>query len=124
MSHDPAPKTGWQTLAELTLLVGTDLESQVQAWMLDTMRILGLSPELLNRILKSALEAISRIAHPNSKEVNSPLVRLRAYAPSEAPIKSGSSRNWGFFRIEKHGFISTGSGYFDHLIEFYLYLEG
>ena len=124
MKHDAAPNAGWQTLAELDFLVGTDFESQVQAWMFETLHPLGIDTELLNRILKSASEAISRKVSPNFKEVNLPLVHLRLYIPVEVPIRSALRRNWGFFRIDKYGATSIRGDRFDHLIEFYLYLDG
>jgi hypothetical protein len=124
MIHDAAPKTGWQILAELDLLVAVDFESQVQTWMFETMYPLGIDPELLNRILKSALEAISRKKNSNCKETNLPKVRLRLYTSMEVPIRLDLKRNWGFFRIDKHGVTSTGGDHFDQLIEFFLYLDG
>ena len=124
MTHGAAPRFGWQTLAELNLLVGIDLESQVQAWLFETRRILGFHPELLNRILRSALEAISRIENPSSEHVNLPLVHLHLYIPLEVPIRADLDRNWGFFRIDKHGVTLTGGDHVDQLIEFFLYLDG
>ncbi len=125
MTHNPDPKNLWQTLAELNLPVSADLDSQVQAWMLVTLCICGVDQEeLLNAVLKSASEAISRVENSKDKEVKFPVVHLRVYTSPEIPNKSGSRQNRGFFRMDKHGLTSAGSDPADHLIEFFLYLEG
>jgi hypothetical protein len=124
MMHTATPQTGWQILAQLDLLVTPDFESQVQTWITEIMSPIGIAPEQLNKVIKSALEAEVRIENQKSKDVNFPLVSIRAYLPLEVPTRSGTSLNWGFFRIDKHGLPSTRSDHADHLVEFFLYLDG
>ena len=123
-SSSAAPRPGWQTLAELNLLVGTGFESEVQGWMFETMRRLGIPTYLLERVLTSALEAILRIENSKSVVMNIPVFELHVYTPSEVPAGSGSKRNWGFFCIEKHGVTTARGDHVDHLLEFFLYLDG
>ncbi len=124
MMPTATPKTGWQILAELDLLINDDYENQVQTWITENLSTVGIAPELLDKMLKSALGAISRQESPNYEEVNVSLVYLRLFIPLEVPIRSDLKRNWGFFRIDKHGFTSTRGDHVDHLIEFFLYLDG
>lgn len=121
--HTSFPNNGWHVIAELNIYIEADFESRIQTWMCETMCVLGVDQGQLNRMLKSTLEAISKSEYSSSNEVNSPLIHLRAYIPSGIPIKSETRRNWGFFRMDKHGVILTESDYVDHLIELYLYLE-
>jgi hypothetical protein len=124
MIHNATPKTSWQILAELDLLITTGFESQLQTWMLETISPVGIDPELLNKILKSALEAISRNVNSNWKEMNSVSIHLRLYISLEVPIRADTKRNWGFFRIDKLGFTSIGDDHVEQLIEFFLYFDG
>jgi len=123
MTHNVTPKSGWQILAETNLPIADGFESQVQTWMLESLYTLRIAPEVSNRMLKSALEAISRADNLNSNEPYLPLVHLRLYTPFGLSIRSDLKRNWGFFRIDKHGGISPEDDQADHLIELFLYLD-
>jgi hypothetical protein len=123
MTQNVESENSWQILAELDLIPGTEIKRQVESWAQVISDKLGLIPEVIDTILDSALEAVSRIVLPLNEDKRYPGIKIRGYAPLVIPIRSKSSKNWGFFRIDKHGFSATGNDREPHLIEFYVYLE-
>jgi hypothetical protein len=124
LSHDAYHRAGWKTLAEIIFPAGPNLEGQIQTWLFESLHLLGLQQGLLNKITRSAWEATAEMENPNSKEAEVSLIQLRVYTLPQIPPKSGTRRNWGFFRVKKRGIKSAESERPNHLVEFFLYLDG
>jgi hypothetical protein len=114
------PATDWQTLGELEVRAGSDVERGIQTWLTQTLKPLGLHTEMLNRILRSALEATTRALELNSVTMEFEHIHLFAFAP---PSHKFSGQTWGFFRLEKLEDAAEAQSLPDHSIEFYLYIE-
>ena len=123
--NKPSPNnfsgTDWQLLDELELSVGSSMDDKINinVWLTEILRPLKLHPDLLNRVLSSAQDAIARtmqvvamteLAH----------IYLLIFAPRENASKG---KSWGFFRIEKGEMSIANKNRYSHLIEFYLYVE-
>lgn len=122
---DSSPKKltgpGWQTLGELELRTAEEADRLVRAWMTEILIPLNLNGDFLNKILRSAQEAVTRAKDGEVAAFEFDHVHLLVFAPIE---NVSSGKTWGFFRIEKVGTPSANTEPSDHSIEFYLYIEG
>ncbi|HSL42848.1 MAG TPA: hypothetical protein VK897_05415 [Anaerolineales bacterium] len=109
----------WHKLGEIELPFGADTSSTVNAWILETLDPMGPHLDLLNKILKSAKDAV---AHAKQTEtiIEQQHIHLCIYLQGNHPCKA---QTWGFFRIEKVEPAVENGPSRDRSIEFYLYPE-
>jgi hypothetical protein len=110
-----------QTLGELELPMGLNVEHVVHSWLMKTLSPLNLHTDFRARILKSAQEAVVRAMGPDGVAMDSGHIHLLVFGPHKIDL---DEKTWGFFRIDKvegTGKIENLPG---HSIEFYLYIEG
>lgn len=108
-------------LGESEVRVGAEADGTVNAWMVEILSPLNLHGDFLNKILKSAQEAVARAMHADAGGSDFEHLHLFVFAPAE---NTSNGKTWGFFRIEKIGIPTADTRAVDHSIEFYLYLEG
>lgn len=122
---DPTPKnlsgTDWRVLGEIELRSDQDTDGAARAWITETLNPLNLHSNFLNKILKSAQEAVTRAMPYDSATQEFEHLHLLVFAPLE---NNSTGKTWGFFRIDKIGKPTADKKPYDHSIEFYLYLEG
>lgn len=112
--------TDWHLLGELELPAGAEADSAIRVWIAPVLNKLNLSPDFLDRVLKSAQE--SALRYLNSDAGLTPgHIHLSIHAPREHPAKG---KTWGFFHIERIDNRAEGMEFHDHAIDFYLYTEG
>ena len=118
--HPRSPGPHWQLLGELELPVEVNTDNTIHAWLTEVLDPLNLSADLLNRILKSAQDAATRVwqAEPGMELEH---IHLIIFVP---PDHTSTGQTWGFFRIEKIENTVEGKAAHDHAIEFYLYVDG
>ena len=111
----------WQILGELEAPVGSDTESLIHSWLMETIDPLSLSSDFRFRVLRSAQEAVIRAVRLGGTADGSGHIHLRVFRPREV---ESDGRTWGFFWIDK--LEATGENKIspDHSIELYLYREG
>ena len=97
----------------------TDVHHTVSKWLTLILSRLELGEDVVNKVLKSAREALSR-AMPAANDTRFDHLHLLVSTPMHLSAKRQS---WGFFRIEKVERTADTANP-DHTIEFYLYLEG
>jgi hypothetical protein len=119
LSPNEISATGWQVLGKLELPIGSGAEDAIESWLVESLSLLNLHTDFLNKVLKSAQEAAARAMHGEALMRFRPL-HLLVFAPSD---HASHRHNWGFFRIEK---VENTSHQDDpnQTIEFYLYREG
>jgi hypothetical protein len=123
MKHTSLPQlseTGWQLLGELQLPVGSSNDDTIHSWLTEILPPLQLQMNLLNKILQSAKETAARVMHFDTA-TKFEHVHVLVFAPDNYTSKG---QTWGFFRIEKLEFSKSFQDLPDHVVEFYLYLEG
>jgi hypothetical protein len=113
-------ETDWQTLGDLEVRTGSDIEGAIQAWLDKTLGPLALPSDLLDRILRSACEAATRALQLEDPGMGFRHIHLLAFSSHSGEAKR---QTWGFFRLEKLE-AATEADSPNHSIEFYLYLEG
>jgi hypothetical protein len=122
---DPSPPkfsgTDWQTLGELKVLAGSDVEAAIQTWLAQTLAPLELQTDFASKISRSAHEAAARALDAKENGIGHGHIHLAAFAP---PNPRGRGQTWGFFRLEKLEGSATGQSLPGHSIEFYLYIDG
>jgi hypothetical protein len=118
-SQNEISRTDWQVLGKLELPMGSSADDAIESWLVETLGLINLRTDSLNKVLKSAQEVAAR-AMQSEALVQFKHVHLLVFAPTERALEGQS---WGFFRIEK---IDRGGDNAnpDHTVEFYLYLEG
>ena len=116
----PVPGTDWHLLGELELPAGAAADSAIQTWIAPVLNTLNLSPEFLDRVLKSVQESAMRYLHPDAG-LTSGHIHLSIHAPRENLVKG---KTWGFFHIERIENRADGIDGRGHAIDFYLYVEG
>jgi len=111
---------GWQILGELELPVGASVEDTLNSWLTKILQPLHFQPELLNKIIVSAQDAVARSVHAEimDKFVH---IHLVVFVLSERDAKE---KAWGFFHLEKIEDPKDEQAGGDHAVEFYLYGEG
>lgn len=114
------PHTGWQVLGELELTVGSNVEEQIRAWLMDLLVSLRLHESFLSKLFASAqeysLRALQSTMESGQGHVHLAILVQQEYAPL--------GNTWGFFRIEKIDSPEEDVSHPDHVVEFYLYMEG
>lgn len=115
-THFPA----WHVLGELVLHIATSTDEAVHTWLAEVLMPLNLSPDFLERVLRSAQESVGNTIHPNSEDtlshIHISILVPRGHTPSRKP--------WGFFHIERIEASADNSDERHHAIDFYLYVEG
>jgi len=111
---------GWQSLGELELPVGASIEDALHAWLTEILQSLHFQPELINKIILSAQDAVERADHAETMD-KFKHIHLVVFVPSEREEKEQA---WGFFRLEKIEDSKDEQTGGDHAVEFYLYGEG
>jgi len=119
-SQNELSSAEWQILGELELPVGTEASGRCDAWLAETLMPLKLHADFLNKVLKSAQEAIARLSHPASVVMAFEHIHLLVFVPADS---SSNGQNWGFFRIEKIEGATTDGSVPNHAIDFFLYRE-
>jgi len=120
LSQHEFVSAGWQILGELELPSGAEASGRSDAWLAEILTPLQLHADFLDKVLKSAQEAITRLSHPARVGVAFEHIRLLVFVPADSLSKG---QNWGFFRIEKIASATTGGSFPNLLIEFFLYRE-
>lgn len=111
----------WQILGELEAPVGSDTESLIHSWLMETLDPLSLSSDFRFRVLRSAQEAVIRAVRLGGTADESGHIHLRVFRPREV---ESDRRTWGFFWIDKLEATAENKISPDHSIELYLYREG
>lgn len=111
----------WQTLGELEVNAGSDIEQEIQAWLLAALGPLDLHNDVQSKIMRSAREAASQALEDRDVTGENGHIHLLAFAPHDYASKG---QTWGFFRLEKFADHTEDQSLPEHSIEFYLYLEG
>jgi hypothetical protein len=119
-SH-PLSGANRQLLAELEVPVDSNATGTIHSWLIQILTTLNLGTDFLNRISKSAQEAVLHTTEPDGVALASGHIHLLVYAP-HASERDG--KTWGFFRIDKVDSRSENQTLPGHSIEFYLYVEG
>ena len=120
-SSGQLPGADLQTLGDLKLPVGSDVERAIRAWLLETLLPLKLDTHFVDRISISAQEAVVRAAELSSTAPDSSHLHLLIFCPRDREL---GQKTWGFFWIDKLEGIAGDKNLPDHSIEFYLYVEG
>lgn len=115
------PATVWRILGELEVGTGSRVEQDIDAWLTESLKPLGLQGDVRHRIRNSAFEAASRVLELNAAPTGKPHVHLLAFAPRGY---RSDVHTWGFFRLERLAQPPAGEAGSVHSIEFYLYAEG
>jgi len=116
------PGADWQILDELELSVGSYMDDKinVNVWLTELLRPLHLDMDFLNRVLRSAQDAVARAMQVESmKEFEH--IHLLVFARADRRPKG---QIWGFFRIEKIEGTRQGENPHGLAVEFYLYQPG
>ena len=114
------PGTDWHLLGELELPAGAAADSAIQSWIAPVLNMLNLSPDFLDRVVKSAQESAMRYLHPDAG-LTSGHIHLSVHAPREHLAKG---KTWGYFHVERIENRAEMMDSQDHAIDFYLYVEG
>ena len=110
----------WRILGDLELAVSSDADSAISIWLTETLSQLYLQVDFLNKVIKSAQDAVAHVSRANTMMAFKHF-HLLVFAPAHGSTKG---QFWGFFRIEKIESEQTDIHSPDHAIEFYLYQEG
>jgi hypothetical protein len=110
----------WQVLGKLELPFGSGADGAIESWLVETLSLLNLRTDFLNKVLKSAQEVAVRSMQAKVV-IRFQRVRLVVFAPADYAPKQQA---WGFFRIERDENVDTDGTSLNHAIEFYLYREG
>jgi hypothetical protein len=113
-------RPGWRLLGELELATNSDTDHSSNEWLTVILGPLNLQDDFVNKVLKSAQDAMERAVQTEPVRQFGHL-HLLIFVPVEQASKGGT---WGFFRIEKVERAADGDQNPDHAIEFYLYFEG
>lgn len=120
LSPHKSSDTDWHILGKLQLPIGANADDGINAWLTETLKLLDLRVDFLNKILRSAQDALARIMQVESaKEFKH--IHLLVFSPAN---HTSIGNTWGFFRIEKIESAEQNKNPPDHSIEFYLYIEG
>lgn len=114
-------RADWQVLGELELPIGSESTGVVNTWMREKLRPLNLQVDFMNRILKSARDAVGRFTESKGAGAEIGQIHILLIAPLSHKLKE---KTWGFFRIEKLESVREAKNPPDHYIEFHLYFEG
>jgi ribosome maturation protein Sdo1 len=112
--------TGWQFLDELELPVSSDAEYHLRTWLTSSLNPLNMHADVLNKVLKSAQEAVARLIRAEVA-IKLERIKITLLVPAECTSKGQS---WGFFRVEKSMNRTENTLAPGCAIEFYLYQEG
>ena len=112
--------TDWQFLGELGLPVGSDPQQMVAAWLTTSLRTLDLPEDFVNKVLKSAQDAVTRLTRVESV-MKIEHIHVRLFI---SPTHTQVSPFWGFFRAEKIMDTAEDALVHGQMIAFYLYVEG
>ena len=110
----------WQILGELALPVGSNADDRITVWLAETLNPLNLHADFVNKVLKSAQDAMAR-AMQVEFVTEFAHIHLLVFAPAD---RASKGQTWGFFRISKIEGAKGDESPPDHAIEFYLYVEG
>ena len=91
----------------------------IDQWLLETLEPFSLPPDLLNRLGQSVREVVSRLM--TCSDFFS--VDVRVHISQDVKSAGTSNRNWGYFKLEKTGFINNEESPVAHVLEYYLYFE-
>lgn len=119
-SLPPPPGTAWHRLGELELPAGAAAQAAIQTWIAPVLGTLNLTPDFLDRVVRSAQESAMRYLHSEAG-LTSGHIHLSIHAPREGRAKG---KTWGFFHIERIENRAERMDGHDHAIDIYLYVEG
>ena len=120
LSPNEKTEASWQISGELELPVGSAADEHMETWLEELLSRLNMQADLVNKIRKSAQEAMARSGSPEEQTGGYRSVHLLVLIPAEY---ASNGQTWGFFRIEKVDVERTNDGFQRYVIEFYLYLE-
>jgi hypothetical protein len=118
-SLPPDSVPGWKMLGELQLAPGDDSHHTVDKWLGVILSRLELQEDLVNKVLRSAWEAVGR-ALQTAQATRFDHLHVIVFVRADLTARH---RSWGFFRIEKVETEDVKETP-DHAIELYLYPEG
>lgn len=110
----------WQVLGELELPIGSERAGVIDTWMREKLDPLKLQVDFMNRILKSAQDAVGRFTESKGDRAEIGHIHILVFAPLSNKL---DEKTWGFFRIEKLESVREAKNPPDHYIEFHLYFE-
>ena len=108
-------------MGELKLPKDLDIETAIQAWLLETLEPLNLHTDFLNKFSLSVKDTARKLLEPDLAAQESGHIHLLLFTRRK---RAAGSHSWGFFLIEKLEDTAEGDGIPNHAIEFYLYPEG
>ena len=110
----------WQVLGELELPIGSEGASVINTWLKEKLGPLKLQADFMNRILKSAQDAVQRFMESKGDRADIGRIHILVFTPLSHKL---DEKTWGFFRIEKLESVREAENPPDHYIEFHLYFE-
>ena len=120
LSYKNVLETRWQLLGKLNLPISSDSDSAIKPWLTGLLSPLSLSTDFLNRVMESVQGTVRRVLHPNAIPITGH-IHLSIFAPYERILER---KTWGFFHIERIENQGEAEDARNHMIDFYLYVEG
>jgi hypothetical protein len=121
---DKVPGSGWQVLAELKLAIAPEAKNSVKGWLIETLGTFKLPEDVLRRVTNSAQQAVARVTMSEYMRMEFEHIHIHILISKKDTSLLHSGQGWGFFRVERVGTSAQDRNSNDHLIEFYLYLDG
>ncbi|HET7144544.1 MAG TPA: hypothetical protein VFI68_11035 [Anaerolineales bacterium] len=120
-THSGNPSaSNWQVLGQLELMADSQAHGYLRDQLVEILKPLHLQENFLNKLLLSAEEYTTR-ALSSITALGHGHLHLVIFTQPECV---SASESWGFFRIEKIDNAEQNPVHPDHVVEFYLYLEG
>ena len=112
--------SGWQILADFSVTSSRGGEQQLANQACETVRVLGLQPQQLERIRKALSEAFSEGTHRDHVDGQIFPVHIRIWVAGN----DSHGRGWGFFLVKKQGCeLQSATVRINSLVELFLYQE-
>jgi hypothetical protein len=120
-SPQPEAYADWQLIGEFELPTNPNAENIIHARLIEILGSLNLHADFLDKILKSAQDALQHVLSSNPMVPEFEQIHLLVFTQS---LSTAGLRTWGFFRIEKAESAVQNERQLTHRIEIYLYPEG
>ena len=114
------PRTNWQTLGQLKLRPGSNLNGTIKAWLMKALTEFSLPDALVSRLLASIEDATARGLSPDIAEGQFDFLEILILVPS---LQTPKGHTWGFFQVGRASTDPLNESAKGHCIEYYLYLD-
>lgn len=115
-----ASASNWQILGQLELMADSPADGYLRGQLFAILEPLRLHESFQNKLMLSAEEFTTRALNSITASGHGH-VHLIIFVQ---PERASNGESWGFFRIEKIDNAEQNPIHPDHVVEFYLYLEG